>query len=94
MQNKLFGAMYALNIIAQAIVSLLTPAALMFCISWLLVSKAGVAEWIYAVNIPVGIICGLVSMLKFVLSATRALENLEKQTKKNIETEHSKNEKQ
>ena len=81
MKNKLFGTMYAINIIAQSIFSLITPAALMFFITWMLVARASAPEWLYAVLIPIGIIAGLVSMVKFVLSATSALERLEKQTK-------------
>ena len=73
--------MYAINIIAQSIFSLVTPAALMFCIAWLFVKKASAPEWLYAVLIPLGIIAGLVSMVRFVLSATSALERLENQTK-------------
>ena len=75
--------MYAMNIVGQAVFSLLTPAALLFCVSWLLVKRASAPEWIYAVLIPIGIIAGLVSMVKFVLSATSALERLEKQNKNN-----------
>ena len=78
--------MYAINIIAQAVFSLVTPAALMFCVAWLLVTKASAPEWLYAVMIPVGIIAGLVSMVKFVISATSALERLEKQAKNNKKT--------
>ena len=81
--------MYVLNIIAQAIFSLLTPAVLMFCISWLLINKAGAPEWIYAVTISLGIIAGLISMVKFVLAATSALERLEKQNKNNGKTGHN-----
>ena len=75
--------MYAINIIAQSIFSLVTPAALMFCIAWLFVKKASAPEWLYAVLIPLGIIAGLVSMVRFVLSATSALERLENEQAKN-----------
>ena len=86
MQNKFFGIMYAINIIAQAVFSLITPAALLFCVGWLLVKRASAPEWIFAVLIPIGILAGLVSMVKFVLSAAGALERLEKQTKNNKKT--------
>lgn len=89
MQNKFFSIMYAVNIISQAVFSLITPAALMFCIAWLFVKKAAAPEWLYAVLIPIGIIAGLVSMVKFVLSATSALERLERQTKNNRKTGHN-----
>ncbi|MBO7304909.1 MAG: AtpZ/AtpI family protein [Clostridia bacterium] len=79
MHKKIFGVMYALNVISQAAISLLTPAALGFGIAWLLVRYVGVAEWIYAVLIPIGVVCGFISMIKFVVSASHALERLEKQ---------------
>ena len=81
MHKKLFGVMYALNIISQAAISLLIPAALGFGIAWLLIRYAGAAEWIYAIFIPPGIICGFISMIKFAISASSALERLEKQNK-------------
>ena len=89
MQSKLFGVMYSINIVAQAIFNLLTPAALMFCVAWLFVNKVSAPEWLYAVLIPIGIIAGLVSMVKFVLSAKCALERIEKQTKNNKKTGHN-----
>ena len=71
--------MYSLNIIAQAIFSLGTPTALLFGVGWLLVSRAGAPTWIYAILLPLGILTGLVSMVKGVISATSALERLEGQ---------------
>ncbi len=82
MNNRLFGFLYAVNIIGQAIFTLLMPAALMFGLSWLLVSRAGAPSWLYAVLIPIGVIAGLVSMVKFVIAATSNLERLEKENRK------------
>ena len=94
MRNKLFSVMYAINIVAQAIFTLLTPSALMFFIALLCIKKLSAPEWLYAVLIPLGVIAGLVSMVKFVISATAGLERLEKQTKNKDKTEQSNNEKQ
>ena len=80
MRNKLFSVLYAVNIVAQAIFTLLTPTALLFGIDFLLIRYAGFPRWTYAIAIPVGILMGLVSMTKFVITATAALERLEKQT--------------
>ena len=71
--------MYTLNIIFQAIFTLLTPPALLFFITWLFVSKLGAPSWIYAITVTLGFIAGLVSMIKFTLSASLSLERLEKQ---------------
>ena len=82
MNNKLFGFLYALNIIGQAIFTLLTPAALTFGLAWLFVSRAGAPNWLYAILIPLGVIAGLISMVKFVIAATANLERLEKENRK------------
>lgn len=74
--------MYVMNIIAQAIFTLLIPAALMFAIAWLFVSRCGAPEWLYAVLISVGIISGFVSMIRFVIRASEALERMENQRNK------------
>ena len=93
MQNKLFSVMYGVNIVAQAIFSLLTPAALMFGIGWLFINKVGAPEWLYAILIPIGILVGLISMVKFVIAAGVNLERLEKQTGNQNKTGNDKNEK-
>ena len=83
MHNKLFSFLYGINILAQAIFTLITPAALTFLISWLFISKVGAPSWLYAILIPIGVIAGLVSMVKFVIAATTNLERLEKNNKGN-----------
>ena len=82
MQKKFIGALYVLNIISQAIFTLLTPTAIMFFIALLFVKKVGVPEWIYAILIPVGFIAGFISMIRFAISASEGLNRLEKQQNK------------
>lgn len=82
MYKKFIGSLYVMNIIAQCIFTLLTPTALMLLVAWLLVSKCALPTWIYAIFIPVGIIAGLVSMVRFAISASEALERLEAQNSK------------
>lgn len=93
MYRKFISAMYAVNIVAQSIFSLVTPAALTFAVAWLLVKKVGAPEWIYAVFITFGVIVGLVSMVRFAITASENLERLEKQRENNKKTGHTKNEK-
>jgi hypothetical protein len=80
--KKLVSALYMMNIVAQSIVTLLIPAGLMFLLSWLLVSKCSMPTWLYAVLIPIGVISGFVSMIKFVIRAGESVERLEKQNKR------------
>ena len=81
MYKKFVSAMYIINILAQAIFTLLTPPAFFFFITWLFVSKLSAPEWIYAITITLGIIIGLISMIKFVILASSNLERLEKERK-------------
>ena len=85
MHRNLFGALYVLNIIFQCILTLAAPPALMFFISWLAVSRLSAPTWIYAPAIAVGVIVGLVSMVRFAIAASEGLERLEKQREKQNE---------
>ena len=83
MYKNFVSSLYVLNIVFQCIFSLATPIGLTVLISWLLVRYAGAPGWIYAPIVIVGVITGLISMVKFAISASEALERLEKQNSKN-----------
>lgn len=83
MYQRFTGALYVINIIMQAALTLLTPAGVMFLISWLLVNKCGAPTWIYAITITVGVLAGFISMIRFVISASEGLERLEREREKN-----------
>ena len=76
--KKIISPLYVINIAFQSLISLVSPIAIMFLISWLLVKYTAVGTWIYALLIMVGVFSGLYSMVSFILSATRALEAIEK----------------
>ena len=82
MKNKFFGALYVLNIISQAIFTLLTPTGVFFALSWFLVRKLSFPTWTYAVLITLGVLIGFYTMIKFVISAAESLERLERQSNK------------
>ena len=80
--GKFLHFMHWVNILMQAIFSLLFPVALGLGGAYLLVKYASVGSWIYAVLILLGVFSGLVSMVRFILIASRsvvALEEAEKQ---------------
>ena len=79
--GKFVHFMHWVNIIGQAIFSLLFPVALATIGSYLLVTYASVGTWIYAVLILLGFGSGLVSMVRFILIASRSVEALEKAEK-------------
>ena len=78
MYKKFVGALYVMNIVSQAAITLVSPAALMFLFAWLLVEKCSLPSWIYAIFITLGVLLGFVSMIKFVISASEGLERLER----------------
>lgn len=82
MHNRLFSLLYAINIVSQAIFSLLFPVGLMFLAAWLLVTRAGAPKFVYAVAIILGFLSGIYSMVRFVMTATANLERLENQENK------------
>ena len=81
MYKNFVSALYVLNIVFQAVFTLLITPAIFFLINYLCVSKLSFPNWTYAISLTVGFVIGLVSMIKFVISASEALERLEKQRK-------------
>ena len=81
--GRFISPIYIINIVFQAFVSLISPAALMLLAAWLLDKYTDVGGWIYAVLITVGVITGFISMIKFVLRGMAALEAIENQNKEN-----------
>ena len=77
--KKLLTPIYTFNMIVQAIMSLVSPIAILFFAAWLLDKHTEVGSWIYVVCILLGTGSGLYSMVSFILHASRALEALEKQ---------------
>ena len=83
MYGKFVSAVYLLNIIFQSFFDLAMPIGISILASWLLVEKASAPGWIYAPLVVIGVIIGFPSMIRFILSATKALDRLEEQKKVN-----------
>lgn len=77
--KKAVAPIYVVNIIFQAFVSLISPAAFMLLIAFLLDRYTSVGGWIYPLLITLGTVAGFFSMISFVLRAMTALEAIEKQ---------------
>ena len=71
--------MYALNIILQSFWSLLFPIGVGVLIGWLLTEKCGMGNYVFVILILLGVFVGLISMIRFLLSALAGLERLEKE---------------
>ena len=94
MYKRLVSSLYTINIVSQAIVTMLIPIGLGALISYLLTTYAGVKPWIWAVLIPLGAFSGIFSMIKFVLNAMSALNALEKQHRETITKDTGKTDEQ
>ena len=79
MYGKFVSAMYVINILFQSLFNLASPILLMLLFAWLLVSKLSAPAWLYAVFGVVGATVGFYSMIKFIITASTALERLEKE---------------
>ena len=71
--------MYAFNIILQAFWSLLFPIGAGVLVGWLMTEKCGMGSCVFVILILLGVFVGIVSMIRFLLSALAGLERLEKE---------------
>lgn len=86
-----YSALYVINIVFQAIFTLVWQMAFGLAVGWLLVRFAGAPGWVYVITILAGLAMGLVSMVRFILAAMNALDKIEKdnkQRKKETKNEH------
>ena len=68
-----------LNMLWQALYSMALPIGIGALASFLLTKYASAPGWIWAILLTLGTIVGLISMVKYLLSASAGLERLEKQ---------------
>ena len=91
--KRTYSAVYIINIVFQSIFTLLMYIGGSLLVSWLLVEKLSAPSLVYPIIILLGVMSGLVSMIRFILSAMRALDSLEKvKMEKRRNNEHNKKE--
>lgn len=76
-----YSTFYVINIAFQSIFTLLWQIGAAMLVGWLFVSYLSAPPWIYVPLIVVGVISGLVSMVRFIISSMKALERIEEQRK-------------
>ena len=82
MKRHFISAVYVLNIVIQAILTLLLNVGIMLFIAWCAVAKLGAPDWLYVPLILIGVFWGLYMMIRFIIVSCEGLERLEKQSKK------------
>ena len=85
MNKHLVNSLYVLNIVGQAIFTLLINLGVMLLLAWLFVEKLGGPGWLYVPFIACGALFGIYRMVRTTILACEALERLEEQKKKNEE---------
>ena len=85
--NKAYSSFYTINIVFQAIFTLIWQIAAAVAIGWLVVNKLGAPSWAYVPIILAGVLTGLVTMVRFILAAMRSLDRLEEQKRKKKKSE-------
>lgn len=91
MYKKLVSALYVLNIVSQAIFTLILPIGIGALIAYLLTRYASAPSWVWALLIVFGALSGIYSMIKFILSAMAGLDRLEKEHNTKEKKENSGN---
>lgn len=94
MYKKFLDAMQLLNIVFQAIYTLLFPVGIGALASFLLTKYASFPSWIWAILLTLGVLMGLYSMVKYILTALKNIEALKKQREKDAAERSEKEEKQ
>ena len=82
MHRKIFSAVFILNTLLQALITLLFPIGATLLFSYLAVTHLSFSPITYAIAVPLGAIFGIYSMIRFILSAMRAIEAIERGQKR------------
>ena len=80
--NRTYSSFYVINIVFQSIFTLLWQIITALAIGWIFVQKLNAPDWLYVPLILVGVISGLISMVRFILAAMKSLERIEEQKRK------------
>lgn len=77
MHKDIFRFTYALNYVFQVTFCMLTPAAMWIGFGWLLHHRWGVGKWALILCIVLGVISGVISMFRFLMTSARIIDPTE-----------------
>lgn len=89
-----YSTFYVINIVFQSIFTLLWQIGASIFLGWIFVRFVNAPPWIYVPLILVGVVSGLVSMVRFILAAMQSLDRIEEQRRaknKKINSKESNN---
>ena len=90
--KEAYSTVYVINVVFQAIFTLLWNIGISLFLGWASVRWLSAPDWIYVPLIIVGVILGFISMVRFILTAMRALDRIEKERCRKIKSNGRKNE--
>lgn len=94
MHKKLYKALEMLNLLSQTIYVLLLPVGIGALISFVLTKYLSCPSFIWAILITLGVLIGLYSMVKYILSATENIKKVEMQQEKRRQEQEEKESRQ
>lgn len=74
MHKDVFRFTYALNYVFQVTVCMLTPAAMWIGLGWLCCNRWGMGKWVMILTIILGVVSGVVSMFRFLMTSARIID--------------------
>jgi hypothetical protein len=77
--NRAFGVSYLINIVLQSFWCLLFPIGIALGLGLFMVNKLSWPSWVMIPPLILAVFMGLFSMCKFLISATDAMDRMEKQ---------------
>ena len=92
MHKKILNALELLNMLFQALYTLALPIGIGALASFLLTKYANAPSFVWAILLTLGVFIGLYSMIKFILTAIKNMEKLEKQREKDLAEKQKKEE--
>ena len=82
--KETYSTVYVINVVFQALFTLLWSIGTALFLGWASVKWLSAPEWIYVPLITVGVILGFISMVRFILTAMKALDRIEAERKQKI----------
>ena len=89
MHKDIFRFNYAMNYVFQVTISMLTPATIWIGFGLLLHRRWGVGKWALILCIIVGVISGVISMFRFLMTSARMIDPIAEDEKKEEDTHGS-----
>ena len=76
---KAYSTAYVISIVFQSIFTLLFQIGICTLLAWLAVSRLHAPEWVYIPAVLFGVFTGILTMVRFIITAMNSLERLEKE---------------